>query len=119
MAFATTAVVAAQEKPQERTIEELSDANSEFYNPIEGNLKYNDSLARICPAYELYHYSWTPLRVNPYGVKIDSIPDSVYVDCRDFVYPTLSNRITSNYGWRRYSGTESVIRQGASGAQSA
>ena len=85
------------------TIEDLSDANSEnFYNPIEGNLKYNDSLARICPAYELYHYSWTPLRVNPYGVKVDSMPDSIYIDCRDFVYPTESNRITSNYGWRRY-----------------
>lgn len=103
-AFAISIIVSAQENKQETipTIEDMSDVNSEFYNPIEGNLKYNDSLAHICPAYELYHYSWTPLRVNPYGVKVDSMPDSVYIDCREFVYPTESNRITSNYGWRRY-----------------
>lgn len=83
------------------TIEDLSDS-LEFFMPIEGKLVYNDSLARIYPAYELYHYSWTPLRVNPYHVSIDSMPDSVYIDCRDFVYPTNSNRITSDYGWRRY-----------------
>lgn len=71
-----------------------------FYNPVEGRLNYNDSLARVCPAYELYHYSWTPLRVNPYGVAVDSMLDSVYIDCRDYVYPTNSNLVTSNYGWR-------------------
>lgn len=100
----TVAATAQNKAPESNlTIEDLSDANNDnFYNPIEGNLQYNDSLARICPAYELYHYSWTPLRVNPYGVKVDSMPDSVYIDCRDFVYPTESNRITSNYGWRRY-----------------
>lgn len=104
ISFSLTSLLQAQYTiPDENlSIEDMSDANSEFYNPIEGNLKYNDSLARICPAYELYHYSWTPLRVNPYGVKVDSMPDSVYIDCRDFVYPTESNRITSNYGWRRY-----------------
>ena len=83
------------------TIEDLSDS-AEFFMPIEGKLVYNDSLARIYPAYELYHYSWTPLRVNPYRVSLDSMPDSVYIDCRDFVYPATSNRITSDYGWRRY-----------------
>jgi murein DD-endopeptidase MepM/ murein hydrolase activator NlpD len=55
-----------------------------------------------CPAAELYHHSWTSQRINPYGVKIDSIPDSTLIDVRDFVYPTVSNRITSNFGMRRY-----------------
>lgn len=78
----------------------LAEDTSGFYLPIEGKTVYSDSLARICPAYELYRYSWTPLRVNPYGVQLESIPDSTYIDCRDFVYPTTSNRVTSDYGWR-------------------
>lgn len=54
------------------------------------------------PAAELYRFSWTSQRINPYGVKIDSIPDSTVVDVSGFVYPTASNRITSSFGMRRY-----------------
>ena len=54
------------------------------------------------PACELYNYSWTSERLNPYRIKIDSLPDSVFIDCTDFVYPLQSNRITSNFGMRRY-----------------
>lgn len=85
---------------EELTIEDLSDS-VDLYSPIHSSV-YNDSLARILPAYDLYRYSWTPLRLNPYHVALDSMPDSVYIDCRDFVYPIESNRVTSNYGWRRY-----------------
>lgn len=83
------------------TIEELSDS-FDYYSPIEGNPLYNDSLSRILPAYDLYRYSWTPLRLNPYHIALDSMPDSVWIDCREFVYPIESTRVTSGYGWRRY-----------------
>lgn len=54
------------------------------------------------PACALYNYSWTSERLNPYRIKIDSLPDSVFVDCADFVYPLRSNHITSNFGMRQY-----------------
>lgn len=54
------------------------------------------------PAAELYNYTWTSERLNPYRIKIDSLPDSTMINCLDFVYPTESNRITSNFGMRRY-----------------
>lgn len=64
---------------------------------------YIDSLSLYNnPAAELYSFSWTSERLNPYRIKIDSMPDSVHIDCRDFVYPLSSNRITSNFGMRRY-----------------
>lgn len=44
---------------------------------------------------------WSDERVNPYQIKIDSLPDSVRVACSEFVYPTESNRITSKFGLRR------------------
>ena len=61
---------------------------------------YVDSIAHY-PAYELYNYSWSHDRLNPYRIKIDSLPDSVFIHCADFVYPTKSNRITSSFGMRR------------------
>jgi len=54
------------------------------------------------PACELYNYSWTSERLNPYRIKIDSLPDSVFVNCTDFVYPLRSNHVTSNFGMRKY-----------------
>jgi len=54
------------------------------------------------PACELYNYSWTSERLNPYRIKIDSLPDSVFVNCADFVYPLRSNHVTSNFGMRKY-----------------
>lgn len=54
------------------------------------------------PAAELYRYVWTSQRLNPYGVKIDSLPDSTLIDVSTFVYPTLSTRITSGFGQRRW-----------------
>ncbi|MCB9071548.1 MAG: peptidoglycan DD-metalloendopeptidase family protein [Prevotellaceae bacterium] len=54
------------------------------------------------PACELYNYSWTSERLNPYRIKIDSLPDSVFINCSDFVYPLRSNHVTSNFGMRKY-----------------
>lgn len=54
------------------------------------------------PACELYNYCWTSERLNPYRITIDNLPDSVFVNCSDFVYPIKSNHITSNFGMRKY-----------------
>lgn len=54
------------------------------------------------PACALYNYSWTSERLNPYRIKIDSLPDSVFVDCKDFIYPLRSSHVTSSFGMRNY-----------------
>lgn len=51
-------------------------------------------------SFEEYYKIWTSERINPYGVKIDAIPDSILIDCRNFCYPTESRRITSRFGIR-------------------
>ena len=61
-----------------------------------------DSLTESFPAHEIYNYIWTQERMNPYKVSIDSMPDSVLINCREFHYPTSSNRVTSPFGMRGY-----------------
>lgn len=51
-------------------------------------------------SFDEYYKIWTSDRINPYGVKLDSIPDSIRIDCKDFCYPTDSRRITSRFGLR-------------------
>lgn len=53
------------------------------------------------PANEIYGI-WDTRWVNPYKIKIDSLPDSVSFNCADYVHPLESSRITSNFGVRRY-----------------
>lgn len=52
------------------------------------------------PAFELYGTSWSADSLNPYRIAIDSMPDSLHIDCKEFVYPTKSNRVTSRFGLR-------------------
>ena len=54
------------------------------------------------PADSLYFGSWNTEKVNPYKVKIDSLPDSLCFVCKEYVHPIESTRITSNFGLRRY-----------------
>ena len=63
-------------------------------------MRFLDSVNRIYPSYEFYKESWDMSRINPYCVKIDSLPDSVYMDCSGFVFPTDGNRVTSPFGER-------------------
>ncbi|MDR1592792.1 MAG: peptidoglycan DD-metalloendopeptidase family protein [Prevotellaceae bacterium] len=73
---------------------------SEEADPDEGFAFENDSLITI-PADELYNFTWTSRHLNPYRISIDSLPDSVEIDCCDFVFPVPNNRINSNFGIRR------------------
>lgn len=67
-------------------------------NLLEGNFSEEFDLSEM-PANDIYN-SWNIQWLNPYKIKIDSLPDSVNIACTDFVYPLVSNRITSPFGLR-------------------
>lgn len=60
-----------------------------------------DDLMENHPADDLYRNIWTREMLNPYNIPIDSLPDSVYIDCSKFCMPHLGH-ITSKFGPRRY-----------------
>lgn len=61
-----------------------------------------DDLMEDHPADDIYNSIWTPNKLNPYKIPIDSMPDSIFIDCSEFVMPIEQTRITSNFGARRY-----------------
>jgi len=60
-----------------------------------------DDLMENHPADDIYNNIWTAQRLNPYKIPIDSLPDSVKIDCRNFSVP-VPGIITSDFGPRRY-----------------
>ncbi|MCM1035076.1 MAG: M23 family metallopeptidase [Paludibacter sp.] len=60
-----------------------------------------DDLMEDHPADDLYNSVWTRERVNPYQYPIDSIRDSVLIDCKGFTLPA-KGYITSKFGPRKY-----------------
>jgi murein DD-endopeptidase MepM/ murein hydrolase activator NlpD len=61
----------------------------------------SDDLMEDHPADDIYNNLWTSDRVNPYKIPIDSIPDSVTIDCSKFQVP-VPGYVTSQFGPRRY-----------------
>ena len=61
----------------------------------------SDDLMENHPADDIYNNIWSRERINPYKIPIDSLPDSVLIDCSHFIIPT-QNVITSSFGPRRY-----------------
>jgi len=61
----------------------------------------SDDLMENHPADDIYNFIWTRERINPYKIPLDSLPDSVRIDCSHFVVPTHGS-ITSPYGPRHY-----------------
>ena len=61
----------------------------------------SDDLMENHPAEEIYNEMWTNDHVNPYKIPIDSMPDSVRIDCSHFVVP-VHGAVTSAFGPRRY-----------------
>ncbi len=55
------------------------------------------------PADYLYGGEWDNSKLNPYQVKITSLPDSFVIRCSEF-FPPIENVITSEYGprWGRF-----------------
>lgn len=62
----------------------------------------SDDLMENHPAGDIYNDNWSSERINPYKVPIQSMPDSVFIDCSDFVMPVAGGRVSSKFGPRRY-----------------
>jgi murein DD-endopeptidase MepM/ murein hydrolase activator NlpD len=62
---------------------------------------HSDDLMENHPAEDLYNNIWTSDKLNPYKVPIDSLPDSVRIDCSNFFVP-VPGIVTSEFGPRRY-----------------
>jgi len=61
----------------------------------------SDDLMENHPADDIYNNIWRSDHVNPYKIPIDSLPDSVRIDCSHFFVP-VPGTITSEFGPRRY-----------------
>ena len=61
----------------------------------------SDDLMENHPADDIYNNMWSSDHVNPYKIPIDSMPDSVRIDCSHFVVP-VPGEVTSEFGPRRY-----------------
>ncbi|MDD4971544.1 MAG: M23 family metallopeptidase [Paludibacter sp.] len=61
----------------------------------------SDDLMENHPAEDIYNNIWRSDRVNPYKIPIDSMPDSVRIDCSNFFVP-VPGSITSEFGPRRF-----------------
>lgn len=61
----------------------------------------SDDLMENHPADDIYNNIWTSEKLNPYKIPIDSLPDSVVIDCSNFKIP-VPGSITSDFGPRRY-----------------
>jgi murein DD-endopeptidase MepM/ murein hydrolase activator NlpD len=82
-----------------KTIATLTDSTN-IYNEILNDK--SDDLMEDHPADDIYNNIWTPNKLNPYKVPIDSLPDTVRIDCSEFLMPIEHAKITSNFGPRRY-----------------
>ena len=60
-----------------------------------------DDLMENHPAADIYNNIWRSDRVNPYKIPIDSMPDSIRIDCSNFFVP-VHGAVTSEFGPRRY-----------------
>ncbi len=58
----------------------------------------NDSL--LCTITSIYNNFSKSTLVNPYEIEINKLPDSILIDCHDYIYPTKSQHITSRFGIR-------------------
>ena len=61
----------------------------------------SDDLMENHPADDIYNNIWTSDHVNPYKIPIDRLPDSVRIDCSNFIVP-VHGSVTSVFGPRRY-----------------
>jgi len=62
---------------------------------------HSDDLMENHPAEDIYNNIWTREKLNPYKIPVDSLPDSVRIDCSRFVVP-VPGAVTSAFGPRRY-----------------
>ena len=56
--------------------------------------------ASLIPATHLYNYVWNNQLVNPYGIRVVEMPDTMVIDFTQFCPPNM-NVVTSEFGYRR------------------
>lgn len=61
----------------------------------------SDDLMENHPADDIYNNIWTCDRLNPYKIPVDSLPDTVRIDVKNFHLP-VPGIITSDFGPRKY-----------------
>ena len=61
----------------------------------------SDDLMENHPADDIYNNIWTRDKLNPYKISLDSLPDTVRIDCRNFFIP-VPGIVASDFGPRRY-----------------
>ena len=90
-------------------IRAISLPDSEEYNRFYKRGVYQERFANemedlmdIHPADDIYLSIWTRERLNPYAMPIDKLPDSILIDCSEFVSPVENAYITSSFGPRRH-----------------
>ncbi|MBP9016944.1 MAG: peptidoglycan DD-metalloendopeptidase family protein [Paludibacteraceae bacterium] len=76
----------------------LKDTTNIYHQMLNDN---SDDLMENHPADDIYNNIWTSERLNPYHFPVDSLPDSVRIDCSNFVLP-IYGKVTSKFGRRRY-----------------
>ncbi len=54
----------------------------------------------LIPAAKLYSYVWCNQLVNPYGLRVIDMPDTVHIDISQYCHPNR-NVVTSDFGFRR------------------
>lgn len=87
----------ADELPRHVIVQAQDRAN--IYKRVLNDL--TDDLMEDHPADDIYNSIWTPDKVNPYQLPIDSIKDSIFIDCKGFIMPAKGH-ITSKFGPRKY-----------------
>ena len=87
----------ADELPRHVIVQAQDRAN--IYKRILNDL--TDDLMEDHPADDIYNSIWTSEKVNPYQLPVDSIQDSIFIDCSGFVMPA-KGYITSKFGPRKY-----------------
>ena len=85
-----------------------------YFDSIRSQSTSESEILSIYPAADIHLNIWSRYRINPYGVPLAHLTDSIHIDLSEFVLP-VPGRITSRFGMRRgrpHFGTDFALRTG-------